>query len=885
MTNFTTEALIGIENLCKSLQITANRMNIPISRTPRMATLLTSCRAAPPSIGVALVAAALLSGGTAVAAPPGSGWTQVWADEFNGSSIDTTKWGYGQLPWGGNHHNSSYASTIVAANSYLDSGNLVLGVRPGSFPASDGTTQPYSSGMIYSQGKFDYAYGYCEVSAKFSSANGSWPAFWMLKSGWPPEIDVAEWFKSQNNRLHTGLAYDNSGTAVWDDLNTNDGSIGDTWHTWALDWAPGRLAIYKDGADQRWSTSGDRVPTDPMYFLLNSGVQTGVSSWWHDTLFDYIRVWKRNQYVYNGNFETWNGPWNRSGNTSVVSAIGRGGGKGLRLYKTDATDCYAEQPTYGLKPNTDYIFTGWGNVGASTWPAVRIGVKNHGGAEVSKDISSNGFTQATLPFTTGATNTTASVFAWMPTMWGNTVVDDFNVRPAANLTDRGFEGGDSFYYWTGNGTTYGNQFVANYNARSGGYCSKLSWNNAPAGASGVGQDVVGLAPNTTYKLSAWGRNNWQGTILGVKNFDGTTSEQQQNINTGDSYGRGEVTFTTGASNTTATIYAWFNTTARWADAYIDDFFLAEPLPADWSATDVGTVVLQGESGKRGTKFIVQGSGADVWGAADACRFLNKTLTGDGSITARLRSMEATGTYCKAGIMLRENLTAGSRQVSSHWMNSGIIETIRRPVADNASAADQIANVTNAPWLRVSRSSNTFTPAYSTDGTTWLNVGAPQTIAMGATLYAGLFACANSTTALNEAVLDNVTVFQADSDLDGLPDSWEMAQFGSLRYSGVDDPDGDGDSNAKEFATGTQANNGKSFFKVSGVMNPSQTVFTLTWPSVPGKSYLIQSSTNLNGTWTDGATVAAAAAPATATTRSEPKSASVPRKYYRVKLLP
>ncbi len=90
----------------------------------------------------------------------------------------------------------------------------MLGVRPGSFPATDGTTQPYSEGMIYSQGKFDYADGYVEVSAMFSSANGTWPAFWMLKSGWPPEIDVAEWFKSQNNRMHTGLAYDNSGTTV-----------------------------------------------------------------------------------------------------------------------------------------------------------------------------------------------------------------------------------------------------------------------------------------------------------------------------------------------------------------------------------------------------------------------------------------------------------------------------------------------------------------------------------------------------------------------------------------------------------------------------------------------------------------------------------------------
>ena len=51
--------------------------------------------------------------------PPGKGWTLVWNDEFNGTNIDAGKWSWGQLPWGGNHHNSGYASTIVAGNSYL----------------------------------------------------------------------------------------------------------------------------------------------------------------------------------------------------------------------------------------------------------------------------------------------------------------------------------------------------------------------------------------------------------------------------------------------------------------------------------------------------------------------------------------------------------------------------------------------------------------------------------------------------------------------------------------------------------------------------------------------------------------------------------------------
>jgi hypothetical protein len=54
------------------------------------------------------------------AAPPGNSnsWTLVWGDEFSGMSIDAAKWGWGQLPWGGNYHNSSYASVIQASDSY-----------------------------------------------------------------------------------------------------------------------------------------------------------------------------------------------------------------------------------------------------------------------------------------------------------------------------------------------------------------------------------------------------------------------------------------------------------------------------------------------------------------------------------------------------------------------------------------------------------------------------------------------------------------------------------------------------------------------------------------------------------------------------------------------
>ena len=52
-----------------------------------------------------------------------------------------------------------------------------------------------------------------------------------------------------------------------------------------------------------------------------------------------------------------------------------------------------------------------------------------------------------------------------------------------------------------------------------------------------------------------------------------------------------------------------------------------------------------------------------------------------------------------------------------------------------------------------------------------------------------------------AILD-VIVDINDSDEDGLRDRWEISNFGDLRFAAIDDPDGDGVSNADEFAQGT-----------------------------------------------------------------------------------
>ena len=63
---------------------------------------------------------------------------------------------------------------------------------------------------------------------------------------------------------------------------------------------------------------------------------------------------------------------------------------------------------------------------------------------------------------------------------------------------------------------------------------------------------------------------------------------------------------------------------------------------------------------------------------------------------------------------------------------------------------------------------------------------------------------------NKTVTATFLLSAGDSDGDGLPDGWEMANFGNLNQVGSGDPDGDGYSNAREFALGTNPNNFSSY---------------------------------------------------------------------------
>jgi hypothetical protein len=234
-------------------------------------------------------------------------------------------------------------------------------------------------------------------------------------------------------------------------------------------------------------------------------------------------------------------------------------------------------------------------------------------------------------------------------------------------------------------------------------------------------------------------------------------------------------------------------------------------------------------------------------------------------------------------MFRNDSTANSAYVDLiATPEHGIAFQWRSTAGGNTSTAS-VSGITTPVWLRLKRSGNTFSAYYGTDGTSWTQFGMTANVSLSTTALAGLAVTAHSYSALTTATFSNVTLVSDDTDLDGMSDAWEMENFGSLAASAAGDADGDGQSNWMESQTGTDPRNASSRFAAS-VAPASNLNFTLTWPSVPGRSYFIEYKASLSGaTWLTLTTMDAAASPNTQTSYTDNPGTST--RFYRVRLGP
>jgi hypothetical protein len=88
--------------------------------------------------------------------------------------------------------------------------------------------------------------------------------------------------------------------------------------------------------------------------------------------------------------------------------------------------------------------------------------------------------------------------------------------------------------------------------------------------------------------------------------------------------------------------------------------------------------------------------------------------------------------------------------------------------------------------------------------------------------------------------------EADTDGDGLPDSWETEQFGSLNATATGDPDGDGTTNMMEYLAGTNPLSVASVFRPTTHISGGKLIQTV--PTVSNRSYRVWGTANLNSAW-------------------------------------
>ncbi|MCU0428392.1 MAG: glycoside hydrolase family 16 protein [Cytophagaceae bacterium] len=238
------------------------------------------------------------------------GWKFYWSDEFNGDTLDTSKWNY-EVNGDGGGNNELQFYTNSKANLFFRKGKLVIKAIKQNYKG-----QQYTSARVNSRGKADFLYGRMEIRAKLPVQQGVWPAGWMLpteyKYGtWPQsgEIDIVETIgnlpSTVHGTLHYGLPWpDNKWVGAKIELEKGK-DVSTDYHVYIAEWEPNVIRFYLDDSLYATRTPADlkphRWPFDQKFhFLLNLAIGGNWPGNPDDnTVFpkymfvDYVRVFKR----------------------------------------------------------------------------------------------------------------------------------------------------------------------------------------------------------------------------------------------------------------------------------------------------------------------------------------------------------------------------------------------------------------------------------------------------------------------------------------------------------------------------------------------------------------------------------------------------------------
>ncbi len=243
------------------------------------------------------------------------GYTLMWRDEFNGSSLNRDDWNVElHAPGWVNEELQAYVDS--EENIYVKDGNLVIK------PVKNGNS--YTSGRVNTMDKHDYKYGLFEARVKVPSGKGYLPAFWLMPTDenlygqWPRcgEIDAMEVMGQDTKKVYGTIHYGNPHAESQGTKTLTEGDFSEEYHVFDVEWEPGVIRWYVDGMlyheENDWysTTKGQGTVSYPapfdqkFYVILNlaiGGKWVGYpdsTTKYEDQEYDidYVRIFQKASY-------------------------------------------------------------------------------------------------------------------------------------------------------------------------------------------------------------------------------------------------------------------------------------------------------------------------------------------------------------------------------------------------------------------------------------------------------------------------------------------------------------------------------------------------------------------------------------------------------------
>lgn len=196
--------------------------------------------------------------------------------------------------------------------------------------------------------------------------------------------------------------------------------------------------------------------------------------------------------------------------------------------------------------------------------------------------------------------------------------------------------------------------------------------------------------------------------------------------------------------------------------------MAQPIGFFDGAQDIGTpdkLGADGSSSYDGTTshYIVNGSGDDVWNAADAFQYVWKPWSGDFVLTANVSVTGGLDTqvWIKSMLMARQDLTPGAAHICTRIRRDGEYSMQWRAIGDdtNSKGSTPAASrkiIPQGAKQKLERQGNLFTTSYLDEAGQWVVIESHEVV-MTDPIYVGLGVTAHDIGQIATGTFSNVVL--------------------------------------------------------------------------------------------------------------------------------